>query len=65
MDEERYLHTQRMILWEEVKGKLNAISHLYYPTYDGTGKEVDNGFERASDCIDAFIKQVEDNGVFE
>jgi hypothetical protein len=61
MNEQHYLDTQRLILWEEAKGKLKAMLHLHYPQYQhGTGEIVQNeSYDEQSKLIEQFIEDIE------
>lgn len=53
--DERILKSLRGALWEEAKGKLNALEHTYW----GEAESLD-AFQRVKEN---FIAEVEDNGL--
>lgn len=64
---QRTVQAQRLVLWEEVKGKLNAISalHGFGPENNLLYDERQRRYEELTVRIDFFVKEIEDNGLNE
>ena len=57
-DDDRILTSMRAVLWEEAKGKLEALLHTYYPDQNGT-----DYFEPMDKAVRQFVKEIEDKGL--
>lgn len=57
MSEERQTRIARAMAWERAKGELRSIYHTFW-NHDGS-------FEKAQEAFEAFIQQIEDEGLIE
>ena len=48
----------RAMAWERAKGELSSMLNTYFPEYDGN-KRVDTGFDRVSQIVEEFIKEID------
>jgi len=48
----------RAMSWERAKGELNSMLNTYFSEYDGN-KRIDTGFDRVSQIVEEFIKEID------
>lgn len=53
--------TMRAMAWQRAKGELLSILETYWPEWDSVGKKRENGFDLASQKINAFIRNFEED----
>lgn len=64
-DTDTILRSLRHMAWERAKGEMRAALETYWSTWTVTGQKLPNGFEETASRVEAFIKEVEDNGLFD
>jgi len=57
--ESQEILTMRAIAWEKAKCELNSYLQTFWPSYNRSGGEIDNGFKESEKKIKAFIDDFE------